>query len=102
MIERSSSGCGGKVVGAVFGGLFGAVWVLGWSAVTLTFDVIWVKAVVGQLRAESYPTASGRILSSRVRESNDSEGSSYSANIRYAYDVGGRRYECDRYRYGVI
>jgi uncharacterized protein DUF3592 len=103
MTQRGSTGTAGKIVGGVFGCLFGAVWVLGWSAVTLTFDVIWVKSLVGQVRAESYPTAAGTILSSRVHESSDSEGgSSYSAKIRYAYDVGGRRYECDRYRYGVM
>jgi hypothetical protein len=103
MTDRSASGLAGKVIGGVFGCLFGVAWVLGWSAVTLTFDIIWVKSLIGQVRAQSYPTAAGVILSSRVHESSDSEGgSSYSAKIRYAYDVGGRRYECDRYRYGMM
>jgi hypothetical protein len=102
MTRQRGSGTAGKIAAGVFGGRFGAVWILGWSAVTLTFDIIWVTSVVAQVRAQSYPTAAGIILSSQVRESNDSEGSSYSAKIHYAYDVDGRRYECDRYRYGMM
>src|SRR5687768_17951482 len=99
MTQRVSSRAAGRVAGTTFGILFGVVWVLGWSAVTLTFDVIWVKAVAGQLRARFYPTAAGRIVSSRVHESRNSESTSYTPKVRYAYDVGGRRYDCDRYRY---
>src|SRR5688572_18513548 len=103
MKARSSSATAGKVVGGIFGALFVALWVLGWSAVTLTFDVVWVKSVLAQWRAASYPTAAGTVTSSRVRESTDSEGArSFAAKVAYAYDVGGRRYECERYRHGVM
>ena len=102
MKDRSSSGPVGKVVGVVFGGLFATVWILGWSAATLTFDVVWTRAVLAQRRAVSYPTTQGTVLGSHVRESDDSEGgTSYSPKVRYGYEVGGRRYECDVYRHGM-
>ena len=101
MTEPVSPRAVGKVIGTTFGFLFGVVWVLGWSAVTLTFDVIWVRSVAAQVRASSWPAAPGTVVSSRVHESRKSESTSYTPKIRYTYDVGGRRYECERYRYGM-
>lgn len=84
------------------GVIFGAVWILGWSAGTLFFDFMAVRGVVMQSRAAHYRTAQGIILDSRVHESSDSEGgTSYSAKLRYAYSVDDRRYEGDRIRYGI-
>jgi hypothetical protein len=81
--------------------LFGGVWVIGWSFVTLFFDVMLIHGAVQQLRSQHWPTAQGRVASSEVVVESDSEGgTSYTPKIRYSYSVDGVNHQNDRIRYG--
>jgi len=91
---------GGCIAGLAAGGLV-LFWGLFWSAATLYFDYTCVAGLLQQHRATSYASTDGRVLESRVDVSYDSDGDSYSAVIRYAYEVKGREYIGDRIRYGT-
>jgi hypothetical protein len=92
----------GKVAAIGCGGLFGAIWIIGWSAGTLLFDVMAVRGIVMQARSNGYRSAQGTVLESRVDVSRDSEGgTSYTPKVKYAYTVNGRRHEGNRMRYGM-
>ncbi len=73
-----------------------------WSAITLTFDFLVVKASIQQIHALGYPTAIGTITSSEVEGNDDGDGTTYRPVIKYFYVVGDQRYEGDRYRYGQM
>lgn len=81
---------------------FLTVFGLFWSAITLSFDVIIVRGVLGQWRSMHFIAAEGHILHSEVTTSNGSEGATYGARVRYEYRVNDRRYESDRVRYGQM
>lgn len=51
------------------------------------------------LGARDWPAVTCEILESEVHTSSTSDGTSYSARIRFAYDVDGQRYESDRYKF---
>jgi hypothetical protein len=89
--EWFASGC------AVF---FCVGFLLFWTAGTLHFDIGWAAGVIGQLRALRYVTAEGRVEQSAVKQEDSGDSTSYSVEIRYQYEVAGRRYHSDRFRYG--
>ncbi len=83
--------------------LFGGVWILGWSMVTLIFDGVLTYTLTMQLAAFSYDTTEGTIITSQVETGTDSDGdSTYAPQVNYAYDVQGVRYESDLRRYTTI
>lgn len=82
--------------------LFFLCFAIFWSSFTLVFDGVTGWATVRQMRAKGYPTVPGRITHSEVKEHSDSDGSTYSAEIRYTYRVDQREYRGDRYRYGGV
>jgi hypothetical protein len=47
-----------------------------------------------------YAATDGIVLESKVIETRGDESVSYRPGIKYAYEVNGRQYACDRYRYG--
>ncbi len=52
-------------------------------------------------QSESWPTTSGQIIYSDVRESRDNEGTtSYYADIEFTYVVGDQRYTADKVSFG--
>lgn len=59
-----------------------------------------VRAWVLSGKARNWPTAPGRMLSCELKESSDSDGTSYQTIVRYEYRVEGRRYEGSRIAYG--
>jgi hypothetical protein len=80
--------------------MFVLVCVLGWSAITLVFDVIWASGVYQQLSALGYPTTEGIVTDSKVVSSRGSHGRTTTApKITYSYQVAGTKYVSDRYRY---
>ncbi len=81
--------------------IFVGVWVLGWSAGTLLFDVLWARSIQRQITATYDPTASGSITHSSVESESDSDGTTYKADVRYVYYVGDRRFEGVKIRGGV-
>ncbi len=92
----------GLLAGLGIVGFFG-IFVVGWTALTVTVTSLVVSSALNQLRAEDFPTVTGRILESRVETHRDSEGDlTYHAELRYVYEVDGTRHESDRYRYGLL
>lgn len=76
-----------------FMGVFG----LFWSSMTIAFDCIIVSTTWNQLAALSYPTAPGEIISSKIAKN---DGDSQGIEIRYKFNVGGKEFTGDKYRYG--
>ncbi|MEM1191972.1 MAG: DUF3592 domain-containing protein [Pseudomonadota bacterium] len=50
--------------------------------------------------AKSWPTTQGEIIASTLHIDRDSDGDTYTAKVRYQYEVDGRRYESDRISFG--
>jgi len=69
--------------------------------------LFWVVDTRATIRASTgWPTANGVVVSSRVkRDSTRIRGGGYNihyvADVRYAYEVGGRRYESDTFAFGT-
>jgi hypothetical protein len=82
--------------------VFGAVWILIWSTIVLAFDVFLTWMMVRQTFAISYPSISGTVLSTEIKEVSDSDGTTYAPTIEYSYSVDGVRYAGKNYRYGTI
>lgn len=78
------------------------VWTLFWSAIVLAFDVMLVRAVVGQLHSLRFRETAGTILSSEVTSHSDSEGTSHRASVVYEYSVAGAVHRSDRVRFGQM
>jgi hypothetical protein len=84
------------------GGLFAAVWIIGWSAGTLFFDFMSVRGIVMQTLAGDYPSVPGKVIDCRVESHSDGEGgTSYSTKLRYEYFVNDQRFEGKRLRFGM-
>jgi hypothetical protein len=84
-----------------FGGAFVLVWLVGWSACTLTGDGIWVVSMIWQAGSAHYASTEGTIVDSRVEVNSDSEGTSYEAKVSYDYQVAGRVYRGERISYSM-
>jgi hypothetical protein len=63
--------------------------------------VTFVRDTLRQARSADYPTVVGTVVESRIDTSSDGESTSHTAVVRYAYRVGDRHYESERYRYGT-
>lgn len=62
---------------------------------------IWGWSVLQSARvSESWPTTSGEILSSNVREDTDEDGTSYFGDVTYSYAVDDFRYTSDNVSFG--
>lgn len=67
-----------------------------WSAITLLFDVVMVRDGVARLLSLRFQSVPCVILVSKVTEHQDDEGSSYQAEIRFAYTVDGHEFEGEK------
>lgn len=66
--------------------------------VGLVVTPLWSVPLLGKAMASrDWPEVACRVLSSRVGEHSDSDGTSYSVDIVYSYIYGGREYRSDRY-----
>lgn len=81
-------------------GVFGLVFGLFWGALTGSFDYLVVSRMLQQKAAEQYPTVTGVISHSEMTQKRGSKGkTSYGIDLRYSYEVAGKKYESNRYRY---
>lgn len=78
------------------GVVFLVCFALFWTAIVGCFDGMLVYSAYKCFRSRDYVAVPGTILTSEVKESSDSEGTSYKAEIRYRYEVKGQGYEGDR------
>jgi hypothetical protein len=84
-------------------GAYGMMIVFGlfWSGMTLLFDSLTVVPAVRQLRALSFPSVPGTIISSEIKSRDDGDGGTTTdVAMRYGFVVDDREYSGDRYRYG--
>ena len=83
-----------SLIGAMFAGTL---------ALVGTFAL---KAMRSARASRGWPVATGTVLSGDIqkteRDSDYGTSVSYVPRLRYAYEVGGRRYESDRIRFGKI
>ena len=70
-----------------------------WSVLTLLFDSFLFVSAVRQVRALTFPSAQGTMISSAVTSHDDSDGTTYGVAMRFQYSVGDRAYEGKRFRY---
>jgi hypothetical protein len=59
-------------------------------------DIVW------QTGARNFPSTSGVVLESRVKDTSDSDGNSYRADISYRYTAAGREWISSRITCGEI
>ena len=78
--------------------VFGAVWILGWSTITLVFDGLLLFNACRQLAALSYPSAPAEITHSEAKDS-DGDGDSKRLEVKYKFSVAGREFTGDKRRY---
>jgi hypothetical protein len=91
----ASAGCS-KVAATTLLLFFGLIW----TGLTLGFDVYWTTAVYRQIAAISYPTVDGVVTASKVVVVPSRRRSTSAPKITYSFQVGNKKYESDRFRYG--
>jgi hypothetical protein len=90
----------GLAVRNVFTTTFFLVWLIGWTLGTIGIDARCVTTIWRQTVSTAYPSVTGTVIISEKVPKVSSKGSHYDdARFRYAYEVGGRRYESDRKRF---
>ena len=70
-----------------------------WTVMVGMADVFILSDIYRQIPAESYPETSGRVTRSEVTGRPHDGGTTYHAEIEYAYEVNGIRYHGNRHRY---
>ena len=73
-----------------------------WSLITLIFDGMLVVNAYRQTRAKGYPVVTGTITHSEVTVHHGDDSTTYGVEVKYEFEVAGRRYEGDCYRYGQM
>jgi uncharacterized membrane protein len=77
-----------------------AGFVLFWTALSSTVDVIGVWGAARQILASGYPHVPGRMLKCDLKVTHG-KGTSYHVEVEYAYDVAGIAYRGTVYRHGI-
>lgn len=71
-----------------------------WTLIVGGIDVFFGYKLYRQVRSTTFPSTSGVIISSEVKHQRGSKGgTTYGVNISYSYEVAGRRYEGNTFRY---
>jgi hypothetical protein len=73
-----------------------------WSAIVGAADVLIGGSMLSSLQAVTFERTPGTITRSEVLRHKDSDGVTYSVDVRYTYDVDGTRHEGARYSYSVV
>jgi hypothetical protein len=73
-----------------------------WTAIVGAADVMIGGSMVSSLRALTFERTSGMITHSEVIRHDDSDGDTYSVDIRYTFHVEGNRHEGARYSFSVV
>jgi hypothetical protein len=74
------------------------LFILAWSAFTLSADGLILRDIARQSLTAFYSRAPGTITHSQVTEQRGRKGPLYGFEVRYSYEVDGRKYEGKRYR----
>lgn len=84
------------------GSAIGGVFILFWSAITLTADSMLLYSIGQQLWSYTYAATEGTIFESEVTSDSDGDGTTYDLEIQYQYVVDGRVYHGDKYRHQAV
>ncbi len=87
---KASSKVSGKTVGIIVATVFFLIGVIATPLWT-------IPTVSNAVASKSWPQVPCQILSSRVERHSDSDGTTYSVDIVYSYQIDGREYKSDRY-----
>jgi len=93
----SESAGGGKIGRGCILLFFGVFFVAG--ALMLWF--LGIRPVMQVFEARSWPEVPCTVTSSQVESHSDSDGTTYSIDIRYTYEIGGETYPGDRYNFSI-
>ena len=85
-----------KSKGTAVGVGFFAIFALAGFGFLIPFFILPVVRIVG---ARDWPAVPCKILHGRVRSHSDSDGTTYSIDILYEYEMDGRTYKSDRYNF---
>ncbi len=91
-ISESAKGASGKAVGRVF---FGAFLVIG----LIVFYFLGIRPVALVISARNWTRLPCTVVSSQVRSHRGDKSTTYSVDILYAYEIGGREYRANRYNF---
>lgn len=90
--KRASSKVSGTAVGLI---LFGAFFVIG---LVLSYFLLY-RPISKSISARSWAEVQCTIIDSRVQRHESDDGSTYSVDILYSYEFGGREYRSNRYEF---
>ena len=79
--------------------IFGVIFSLFFIAAGLGFTVLMGQAIVDVVRAKNWVATPCTILASSVVGQSDNEGSTYSVKIRSSYQIDGRDFVSERYKF---
>ena len=74
-----------------------------WTAMVGIFDTIFISDFVRREQAQSFPSTKGTIMRSYIKETQGSRRSAdptYGPEIDFTFEVNGKTYSSDTYRYG--
>ncbi len=92
MVRRKGGGFGGMLFFTLF-----------WCSITGVFVGFLVYGFARSADAKRrFVPVEGRVISSEVDSSHDSDGTTYGFKIRYSYEAGGGTHEGDRYAFGAM
>lgn len=75
------------------------IFIVGWSAATLSIDAKIVHGALRQTQARQYPSVEGKVIHCKVEERSDSDGTVYDVDILYSYEVQQKQFTCNRVRF---
>ncbi|MDX1951586.1 MAG: DUF3592 domain-containing protein [Verrucomicrobiota bacterium] len=81
--------------GSIFLILFGLIW----TGVTAGLDYNFGRNIFKQIQAHSFPTTQGKIIHVALEKRNARKSETYIPVIRFAYEVNGRSYTSEKFRF---
>jgi hypothetical protein len=73
-----------------------------WTALVGLFDLVVGVGVISSVRSQSFASVEGIVTSSEITTHDSDDGTTYGVDIRYAYNVNGKAFEGDTYRYSAF
>ena len=73
-----------------------------WTAIVGYFDMMAGGDVLNALRSDDFRTTTGTVTSNEIVRRRGDDGPRYTAEIRYAYSVAGRKFTSDRYHFSAF
>ncbi len=72
-----------------------------WTCMVCVFDAFMIWDAMRREQAQSYPSTQGTIIRSHIEINHSTDGTTYGPEVDFSYEVEGKFYTSDTYRYGV-